>query len=91
MKPLAPGVTVSDAAFAQLVVRAAQEVEGARVRRPKKISLDGDRLELALGARRGAVLPELARAVQNRVAEAVEAMCAIRLAAVDVTIEVLDA
>jgi len=83
-------VTVSDAAFAQLVVRAAEQVDGARVRRPKKIGLDGDRLELALAARFGAVLPELARAVQTRVAEAVETMCGIRLAGVDVTIEVLD-
>jgi uncharacterized alkaline shock family protein YloU len=91
VKPLAPGVTVSDAAFAQIVVRAAQEVDGARVRRPKKVSLDGDRLELALGARRGAVLPELARAVQARVAETVETMCELRLAGVDVTIEVVDA
>jgi uncharacterized alkaline shock family protein YloU len=82
-------VTVSDAAFAQLVVRAAEQVDGARVRRPKKIGLDGDRLELALAARFGAVLPELARAVQARVAEAVETMCGITLA-VDVTIEVLD-
>jgi uncharacterized alkaline shock family protein YloU len=83
-------VTVSDAAFAQLVVRAAEQVDGARVRRPKKIGLDGDRLELALAARFGAVLPELARAVQARVAEAVETMCGITLAGVDVTIEVLD-
>jgi uncharacterized alkaline shock family protein YloU len=90
VRPLAPGVTVSDAAFAQLVVRAAEQVDGARVRRPKKIGLDGDRLGLALGAPFGAVLPELARAVQGRVAEAVETMCGIRLAGVDVTIEVLD-
>jgi len=81
---------MSDAAFAQLVVRAAEEVDGSRVRRPKKIGLDGDRLELALAAPLGAVLPALARAVQARVAEAVETMCGISLAGVDVTIEVLD-
>ena len=40
MKPLAPGVTVSDAAFAQLVVRAAEQVEGVRVRRPKRVELE---------------------------------------------------
>jgi uncharacterized alkaline shock family protein YloU len=90
VRPLGPGVTVSDAAFAQLVVRAAQQVDGARVRRPKKVGLDGDRLELALAARLGAVLPDLARTVQARVAEAVETMCGITLAGVDVTIEVLD-
>ena len=90
MRPLAPGVTVSDAAFAHLVVRAAEQVDGARARRPKKIALEGERLELALGAQFGAVLPELARDVQAHVADAVETMCGIRLAGVDVTIEVLD-
>jgi uncharacterized alkaline shock family protein YloU len=90
VRQVAPGVSVSDGAFAQLVVRAAQEVDGVRVRRPRKVALDGDRLELALAARFGSVLPELARAVQARVAEAVGTMCGIRLAAVDVTIEVLD-
>jgi uncharacterized alkaline shock family protein YloU len=87
---LGPGLTVSDAAFAQLVVRAAEQVDGARVRRPKKVELDGDRLELAVAARFGAVLPDLARDVQERVADAVETMCGIQLAGVDVTIEELD-
>ncbi len=91
MKQLGPGVTVSDAAFAQLVVRAAEQVDGTRVRRPKKIELEGERIELSLAAAFGAVLPELAREVQARVVEAVEAMCGIRLAGVDVTIEELDA
>ena len=81
---------MSDGAFAQLVVRAAEQVDGVRVRRPRKVSLDGDRLELALAARFGAVLPELARSVQARVADAVRTMCEIDLAGVDVTIEVLD-
>ncbi len=90
MKTVAPGVVVSDAAFAQLVVRAAEQVEGVRVRRPKKVDLEGERLELSLAARFGAVLPELAREVQRRVAAAVETMCGITLAGVDVTIEVLD-
>ena len=87
---LAPGIELADAAFAALVVRAAQSVEGVRVRRPRKLELDGERLELALAARLGLVLPELARDVQARVHEAVETMCGIRLAGVDVTIEVLD-
>jgi uncharacterized alkaline shock family protein YloU len=88
---VAPGVELSDAAFAALVVRAAEGAEGARVRRPRKVALDGDRLELALAARLGLVLPELARDVQARVCEAVETMCGIRLAAVDVTVEEVDA
>jgi uncharacterized alkaline shock family protein YloU len=87
---LGPGIELADAAFVALVVRAAQSVEGVRVRRPRKLELDGERLELALAARLGPVLPELARDVQARVHEAVETMCGIRLAGVDVTIEVLD-
>jgi uncharacterized alkaline shock family protein YloU len=87
---LAPGVELSDAAFAALVARAAESVEGARVRRPRKIELDGERLELALAAPLGVVLPELARSVQARVRDAVASMCGIRLAAIDVTVEVLD-
>ena len=87
---LAPGVELSDAAFAALVARAAESVEGARVRRPRKIELDGERLELALAAPLGTVLPELARDVQARVHDAVASMCGIRLAAIDVTVEVLD-
>ena len=87
---LGPGIELADAAFVALVVRAVQSVEGVRVRRPRKLELDGARLELALAARLGPVLPELARDVQARVHEAVEAMCGIRLAGVDVTIEVLD-
>ena len=87
---LAPGVELTDGAFAALVVRAAEGVAGARVRRPRKVELDGDRLDLSLAARSGLVLPELARDVQGRVHEAVETTCGIRLTAVDVTVEELD-
>jgi uncharacterized alkaline shock family protein YloU len=87
---LAPAVELADAAFATLVVRAAESVEGARVRRPRKLELEGERLELALSAPLGAVLPELAREVQARVHDAVASMCGIRLAAVDITVEELD-
>jgi uncharacterized alkaline shock family protein YloU len=88
---LAPGVELSDAAFAALVVRAAEGVDGARVRRPRKVALDGERLELAVAARLGVVLPDLARDVQERVHQTVATMCGIRLAAVDVTVEEVDA
>jgi uncharacterized alkaline shock family protein YloU len=90
VRELAPGVSVSDAAFAQLVVRAAEQVEGVRVRRPRKVELDGDRIALSLVAALGAVLPELARDVQARVHDAVRTMCGIRLGGVDVTVEELD-
>ncbi len=88
---LAPGVSISDAAFTQLIVRAAEQVEGARVRKPRReVELRDGRIELALAASYGIVLPELARDVQQRVAEAVERMCGLRVEAVDVTIEELE-
>ena len=88
----AGAISISHAALTQLVVRAAQAVDGARVRRPRRglqIEVAGDRARVALQltARRGAVLPELARAVQQSVAEALETMCEVRVEAVDVSIE----
>jgi uncharacterized alkaline shock family protein YloU len=88
---LRPGVELADGAFAALVVRAAEGVDGARVRRPRKVAIDGNRLELAIAARLGVEVPELARDIQVRVHEAVETMCGIRLASVDVTVEEVDA
>jgi uncharacterized alkaline shock family protein YloU len=88
---VAPGVSISDAALTQLVVRAVEQVEGARVRKPRRdVELADGRLELSLAAAYGVVLPDLALDVQARVADAVERMCGIRLAGVDVTIEELD-
>ena len=88
---LGPGVTISAAAFRQLVARAVTEVEGARLRKPRRnIELAEGRIELALIAPFGAVLPELARDVQRSVADAVETMCGLAVSGVDVTIEELD-
>jgi uncharacterized alkaline shock family protein YloU len=88
---LAPGVSISDSAFQRLVVRAVEQVEGARLRKPRKnVEIAGGRLELALAARYGAVLPELARDVQQNVSETIATMCGLRLDGVDVTIEELD-
>ena len=92
---LAAGVTVSDAALQQIVVHAAGSVDGARVRRPRRgleigVADGRARVELELTARYDTVLPELARAVQERVAEALRTMCGLEPAAVDVTIEELE-
>jgi uncharacterized alkaline shock family protein YloU len=85
-------ISITSGALTQLVVRAAESVDGARVRRPRR----GLRVELAPGharvaleltARRGVVLPELARDVQERVAEALETMCEVAVDAVDVSVE----
>jgi uncharacterized alkaline shock family protein YloU len=95
VKTLAPGVKVTDAAVTQIVVRAAEAVEGARVRRPRRhldVEIDGDsaRVALELTVTFGKVLPEVARDVQERVASALGTMCGVTVTAVDVSVEELD-
>ena len=85
-------VTVTAGALTELIARAARSVEGARVRRPKR-SIEihhGDgraSVELDLGARYGVPLPELARAVQERVAEALGQVSGLEIERVDVLLE----
>jgi uncharacterized alkaline shock family protein YloU len=88
-------IDVTAGALAQIVQRAAESVEGARVRRPRRgldLSLeDGSvRVELELAVRYGIVLPDLARDVQARVADALSAMTDLDVEAVDVSIEELE-
>jgi uncharacterized alkaline shock family protein YloU len=78
-------------ALAGLVVAAAELVEGARVRRPRRglevVVEDGRvRVDLELAARYGMVLPELGAAVQQRVAAALARASGLTVAAVDVSI-----
>ncbi len=91
----AGSVTVSDAALTQIVAQAVESVEGARLRRGRRrltLELVGGRaraeVELAVGY--GRVLPEVAREVQGRVAEALAKMCGVMVDAVDVSVEELD-
>jgi len=88
-------IDVTAGALAQIVQRAAESVEGARVRRPRRgldLRLEDGRVrvELELAVRYGIVLPEAARDVQARVAEALEAMVELDVEAVDVSIEELE-
>ena len=83
------GLTITDAALSQIVVGAAEQVEGVRVRRRRGVEPQDGRVTLSLAARYGTVLPDLARDVQTRVAEALSAMCDLRVS-VDVSIEELD-
>jgi uncharacterized alkaline shock family protein YloU len=88
-------IEVTAGALAQIVQRAAESVEGAHVRRPRRgldLRLDDGRarVELELAARYGAVLPDLARDVQERVADALTTMVELEVAAVDVSIEELE-
>jgi uncharacterized alkaline shock family protein YloU len=69
-------IEISSAALTQLVVRSAESA--------------GARVELELAAHAGVVLPELARDVQGRVADALTTMCGLSVDAIDVAIEELD-
>jgi uncharacterized alkaline shock family protein YloU len=85
-------ITVTPAALASIVTQAAETVGDAKVRRGRRrleveVSAGGAHVRLELSARYGAVLPDLAREVQERVADAVVAMCAVRVDAVDVSVE----
>jgi len=84
-------VTLTAAALTRLVAQAVAEVEGARLRRPKR-GLEvrhGDgraAVELELSGRFGASLPDLARAVQERVADALAQTTGLEVDRVDVEI-----
>jgi uncharacterized alkaline shock family protein YloU len=85
-------ITVTPAALAGLVASAAESVDGAEVRRGRRrleidIGEESARVRLELSVRYGVVLPELARAVQERVADALTKMCSVKIEAVDVSVE----
>jgi uncharacterized alkaline shock family protein YloU len=85
-------ITVTASALTELVVRAAESVGGAEVRRGRRrldieVADGHAQVRLELSARYGVVLPALARQVQERVADAVAAMCGVEVDAVDVSVE----
>jgi len=88
-------ITVTPSALAALVVRAAEAVDGAEVKRGRR-RLDVEvadgraRVRLELSARYGVVLPELARNVQERVAEALTSMCRVEIDGIDVSVEAVE-
>ena len=85
-------VVVTAAALTELVVSAAEAVEGTQVRRGRR-RLEVDvadgraNVRLELEAPYGVVLPRLARDVQERVAEALASMCGVEVEAVEVSVE----
>jgi uncharacterized alkaline shock family protein YloU len=92
---LAPGVRITDTALSQLVTTAAESVDGARVRRPRRrveIAVEDGRarVELELVVQHGRPLQELARGVQERVADALRTICGLEPAGIDVSIEELE-
>lgn len=89
-------ITVTAGVLSQVVRTAAESVDGARARRPKRgldVDLDGDRarVELELAVRYGDVVPEVAEEVQRRVRDALRELCGLETSSVDVAVEELDA
>jgi uncharacterized alkaline shock family protein YloU len=87
-------ITVTPPALAGLVIQAAEAVDGVQVRRGRRrldvdvdVALGEASVRLELTARYGLVLPEAAREVQKRVADALATMCAVRVSGVDVSVE----
>ena len=85
-------ITVTPSALHSLVVQAGDSVGGAQVRRGRRrldvaVSAGHARVRLELTARYGAVLPDVARAVQEEVAAALVTMCAVEVDGIDVFVE----
>ncbi len=85
-------ITVAPGALTELVAQAAETVDGATVRRGRRrleVELEDGRarVRLELAVRYGTSLPELARAVQQRVADALTTMCRVEVDAIDVSVE----
>jgi uncharacterized alkaline shock family protein YloU len=85
-------ITVSGNAQTELVRRAVERVDGARLHRPRRglnleLAEGRARVQLELTARLGVVLPVLAREVQESVADALRTMCGVEVDAVDVSVE----
>jgi uncharacterized alkaline shock family protein YloU len=85
-------ITVTPPALAGLVIQAAEAVDGVQVRRGRRrldidVTLGEARVRLEVTARYGLVLPEVARSVQERVADALVTMCAFRIGSIDVSVE----
>jgi uncharacterized alkaline shock family protein YloU len=88
-------ITVTASVLTELVVRAAESVNGAEVRRGRRrleidVAEGHARVRLELSARYGVVLPRLARDVQERVADALASMCRVEVDAVDVSVEAVE-
>lgn len=94
MRSLADGIKVTDSALTQIVVRAAESVDGVRVRRPRRhldvdIAAGDARVSIDLTVPYGLVLPDVARGVQARVADALGTMCGVHVRSVDVNVEAI--
>jgi uncharacterized alkaline shock family protein YloU len=85
-------ITVTAPALAGLIVSAAEAADDAEVRRGRRrleidVAEGHASVRLELSARYGVVLPDLAREVQQRVADALSSMCRVEVDKVDVSVE----
>jgi uncharacterized alkaline shock family protein YloU len=88
-------ITVTTPVLTDIVLRAAESVAGATVRRGRRrlevnLAEGHATVRLELSARYGIVLPALARQVQERVADALIAMCGVEVDAIDVSVEAVE-
>lgn len=92
----APGtITVTPSALQSLVAQAGDSVDGAQVRRGRRrleveVSAGHAPVRLELIARYGAIVPDVARAVQEEVEAALATMCAVEIDGIDVFVEEIE-
>jgi uncharacterized alkaline shock family protein YloU len=70
-------VTVPESVLVGIAVRAAEGVDGIRVRRRRSVDVERRHVRLSVAARRGEPLVEMAERVQDAVSEALRGMCGI--------------
>jgi uncharacterized alkaline shock family protein YloU len=88
-------VSVASGALAQIVLQAAESVDGAHVRRARRhldvrVEDGHAHVDMELAVRYGAIVPDVAREVQARVTDVLQTMCGVTVDAVDVAVEELD-
>jgi uncharacterized alkaline shock family protein YloU len=79
-------VTIPDGVLVAIAVRAAESVDGVKVRRKRSVDVESRVVRLELTAPRTAPLVPLGESVQEAVASALQTMCGLE-ATVDVTFE----
>jgi uncharacterized alkaline shock family protein YloU len=82
-------VTVPEGVLVAIASRAAGSVEGLKLRRRRSVDVEARTVRLAVSARRGEPLVELAERAQEAVASALEAMCGLT-ATVDIDVSELE-
>ncbi|HEY4346012.1 MAG TPA: hypothetical protein VGM80_00355 [Gaiellaceae bacterium] len=78
-------VTVPESVLGSIAARAAEAVDGVRVKRRRTVDLESRVVRLSIAARRGEPLLELAERAQEAVAAALQMMCDLE-PAVDIAI-----